>query len=450
MQQELLVWSENRRNSVQEDVTIPRALQRRHSPDMNKLMAIIKREYLSRIKTTGFVVGTTLTPLLMICLSLLPALLFSKESRTDYHVVVLDQTDDVAVYQGAEKFLVGSGRFRVRREALNETHLESRKRELNKEIGEHRLNAYIVVPAAVLDEGRIAYHSKGLGDFVTEVRIENAFNAAVIEQRMIRAGVNAARVGELNKKIEMEKFNERGEGEDRLRITMAFLLIGILCLGILIYGVHVMSAVIEEKQSRIIELLLSSVRPFPLMLGKLVGVGLVGLTQFVVWAGCAVVLSGLAAAQAVTFGLFNLPRISVPLMIFFVGYFLLGYFLYASLYLITGAIVSNEEDGQNAQFPLMILILLAPVATIFVWRNPGDVVAVVVSLIPFFSPSAMFFRIAIQQPPWWQIALSFVLMIGTVLAAVWLAAKIYRMGALMYGKPPTLTELAKWVKYRGS
>lgn len=194
-------------------------------------------------------------------------------------------------------------------------------------------------------------------------------------------------------------------------------------------------------------MLLSSVEPFSLMLGKLVGVGLVGLTQYAVWAVCAVFLSGLTVAHSPAFGSFKLPHISVSLMVFFVVYFLLGYFLYATLFVMVGGIVSNEEDGQHMQFPLMILILLAPVASSFVWRQPDSIPATTISLFPFFSPFAMFLRIAIQQPPLWQIALSILLMIASILGAVWLAAKFYRIGVLMYGKPPTLPEMAKWLRY---
>ena len=418
---------------------------------MDKLLAIIKREYLTRVQSKGFIIGTVLTPLLMSSLVLLPALLIGKEWRTNYRLMVLDQTKDLALCESVKKYLVADNerayRFQVRHEAASEAQLETRKQELNQEIREDKLDAYVVIPATVLDQGKITYHAKDLNNFVANMRVDNALNTAVIEQRIIRLGVEASRVGEVSQRIEIEKFNERGEGEDRRGIAMAFGLMGLLCLSVLIYGTHILSAVIEEKESRIIEVLLSSVRPLPLMLGKLIGVGMVGLTQYLVWAGCAVLLTGPAMSQVLSFGSFNLPHLSVSLMIYFVIYFLLGYFLYATLYVMAGAIVSNEEDGQQIQFPLMMLIVLAPAATVFVWRSPDSVTAIIISLIPFFSPAAMFFRIAVQRPPWWQITLSIVLMIAAILGAIWLAAKFYRVGVLMYGKRPTLPELAKWLKY---
>ena len=418
---------------------------------MDKLLAIIKREYLTRVQSKGFIIGTVLTPLLMSSLVLLPALLIGKEWRTNYRLMVLDQTKDLALCESVKKYLVADNerayRFQVRHEAASEAQLETRKQELNQEIREDKLDAYVVIPATVLDQGKITYHAKDLNNFVANMRVDNALNTAVIEQRIIRLGVEASRVGEVSQRIEIEKFNERGEGEDRRGIAMAFGLMGLLCLSVLIYGTHILSAVIEEKESRIIEVLLSSVRPLPLMLGKLIGVGMVGLTQYLVWAGCAVLLTGPAMSQVLSFGSFNLPHLSVSLMIYFVIYFLLGYFLYATLYVMAGAIVSSEEDGQQIQLPLMMLIVLAPAATVFVWRSPDSVTAIIISLIPFFGPAAMFFRIAVQRPPWWQITLSIVLMIAAILGAIWLAAKFYRVGVLMYGKRPTLPELAKWLKY---
>ncbi len=418
---------------------------------MDKLLVIIKREYLTRVKSKGFVIGTILTPLLLASLLLLPALLMRAGSRTDYRLVVLDQTGDDALYQRAVGLLTADNashdRFHVRREAVNEIESETSRRELSREIREGKLDSYVVIPAAVLDEGKIAYHAKNVGDFIAETRVENAFNTAVSEGRMRRSGLQVEQIGALSRKIVMEKFNERGEGEDWRKIIMAFSLMGILCLTVLAYGGHIMSAVIEEKQSRIIEVLLSSVRPFPLMLGKLVGVGLVGLTQYSVWAVGAVLLGSLSAAQSPALGSFRLPHVPVSLMVFFVVYFLLGYFLYATLFVMVGGIVSDEEDGQQMQMPLMILILLAPVASSFVWRQPDSVLATTISLFPFFSPFAMFLRIAIQQPPLWQIALSILLMIATILGTVWLAAKLYRVGVLMYGKHPTLPEIAKWLRY---
>jgi ABC-2 type transport system permease protein len=134
-------------------------------------------------------------------------------------------------------------------------------------------------------------------------------------------------------------------------------------------------------------------------------------------------------------------------LLFFGVYFVLGYFLYATLYAIVGAIVSNQEDGQQAQFPITMSIALSMAFSSFIMTKPDSTISVIVSLIPFFSPILMFMRITVQQPPWWQIALSIALLVGAIFGAVWLAAKIYRVGVLMYGKRPSLPEVMKWLKY---
>lgn len=418
---------------------------------MDKLWVIVKREYLTRVKSKGFVIGTILTPLLIVSLFLLPAFLTGKISRADIQLTVLDQSQDTAVYERAEELITADNekldRFQIQREAVSPSQLETRQKELNHLIDEGKLDAYVVMPAAVIDEGKITYHAKNIGDFIKETRVENAFNTAIVEQRMKRSGIDVERMNQLSGKIVMEKFNERGESQGGGKIILAFALMGILCITVLAYGTHLMSAVIEEKQSRIMEVLISSVKPFTLMLGKLIGVGLVGMTQYAVWSISGILLSSFAAMQSPIGGLFRLPSISISLMIFFITYFLLGYFLYATLYAMVGGVVSNEEDGQQMQFPLMSLILLAPLAASFVWRMPESALATAISMFPFFSPFGMFLRIAIKEPPWWQIALSIFLLVATILGAVWLTAKFYRIGVLMYGKRPTIAEMGKWLKY---
>lgn len=418
---------------------------------MDKLWVIIKREYLSRVKSKGFIVGTILTPLIILSAFMLPAFLTGKMSRADRQITVLDQSGDTSIYERAQELLVADNdrldRFQIYREAVNHSQLEPRQQELNRLIYEGSLDVYLVIPASIIDEGKITYHAKNIGDFLRETRVENAFNTAIVEQRMKRSGINVEQLNQLSRKIVMEKFNERGEGQGTGRIILAFALIGILCITIMSYGSHLMSAVIEEKESRIMEVLISSVKPFTLMMGKLIGVGMVGLTQYSVWSISGILLSSIAAMQSSMFGSFALPHISVSLMIFFVVYFLLGYFLYATLYAMVGGVVSNDEDGQQMQLPLMALILLAPLAASFVWRMPESALATAISMFPFFSPFGMFLRIAIEQPPWWQIALSILLLVAAILGAVWLTARFYRIGVLMYGKRPTITEMGKWLRY---
>ncbi len=422
---------------------------------MDKILAIIKREYLIRVRSKGFIIGTILSPLLMASFILVPTVLLSKGERATHRIVILNRSGDASPGERARQELTKrdedqnakSDRFDITIENISDAQLDARKRELNQEIAANKLEAYVEVPPDVLKEGKIYYHAKNVSDFIGSRRVENAFSKAVIERRMALAGIDPARVNELSQEVDLETINERGEKEEGQSFILAYALLMIIYITTLVYGIMVMRGVVEEKQSRIIEVLLSSVRPFQLMLGKLFGIGMVALTQYITWAVCAVAISSLAATQAFTFGNFKMPQIPVMTMVFFIVYFLLGYFLYATLYLVVGAIVSSEEDGQQMQMPVTFSIIIPMVISSSVLRNPDSVFSTVMSLIPIFSPILMFLRITIKQPPWWQIGLSIVLLLATIVGIAWVAAKIYRVGVLMYGKRPTLPELAKWLKY---
>jgi ABC-2 type transport system permease protein len=417
---------------------------------MDKILAIIRREYLTRVKSKGFLLGTILTPLFMAGLIFLPMLFIGKSSQTAHRVVVLDQTESSDIYRRVETQLKAEKdtRFEVRREAITPDRVEARQQELNQEINAKQLDGYVVLPADVITNGKIFRRTKNVNDFDTNRRIRDAFSAAILDQRLLNAGVKPDDLEAINKDISVDFLNERGEKESPLgQWGLSFLLGIILYVTILVYGLYVLQGVIEEKQSRIIEVLLSSVKPFQLMLGKVVGIGLVSLTQILVWALSLGLVSTLAAAQAIAFGSFKIPRIPFSVLFFFSVYFVLGYFLYATLYALIGSMVSNQEDGQQAQFPVTMLIAIPMALSSFILTKPDSTVSTVISLIPFFTPILMFMRITVQQPPWWQIGLSLVLMVGSILGTVWVAAKIYRVGVLMYGKRPSLPELMKWLKY---
>jgi ABC-2 type transport system permease protein len=275
--------------------------------------------------------------------------------------------------------------------------------------------------------------------------LKEAIKNAIQERRIALEGLDAERVRHLTRGVELTVVNERGESE-RGRVLLALALVMLIYFTVLIYGVTVMRGVMEEKQSRIIEVLLASVNPFDLMLGKVIGIGLVGLTQYLVWVVSGLALSALSVGAAAVAG-FDMPKVSVSLMIFFVVYYLLGYFLYAALYAMIGAIVSNEDDGQQAQWPVSMTFAASLVASTLAMENPNGMAVTILSLIPFFGPSLMFLRIALGAAPAWQIATSIILLVVTIIAVTWVAAKIYRVGVLMYGKRPTLPELARWLKY---
>ncbi len=419
---------------------------------MDKVLLIIKREYLARVRTKGFILSTLLTPLLLASTVMIPMLFIDRSSQKKYPIVILDQTNDAQLFTRIEQLLTEennkSDKYEVVRESITADKIEARKTALNEELKTEKIAEYIVLPSDFLTSGKLQRRVRNTNDFMNNRRIETAFNSAVIEQRMIRAGISASQASTINQEVHTEFINEKGEKESSgAKWGLSFLLAIILYVTILVYGLQVMQGVIEEKQSRIIEVLLSSVKPFQLMLGKVIGIGSVSLTQVSVWALSLGILSAVAAAQASIFGGVKLPEIPVSLLLFFLIYYVLGYFIFATLYAIVGSIVSSQEDGQQAQMPITLLVAAPMTMLTIIMTKPDSTLAIVLSLIPFFSPMLMFMRITVQPPPMWQIALSIVLMLVTIIGAVWLAAKIYRVGVLMYGKRPSLPELIKWLKY---
>jgi ABC-2 type transport system permease protein len=418
---------------------------------MDKLKAIIKREYLTRVRSKGFIIGTILSPLIMSSFILVPILIGRSAGPEKYRIAVLDQNGDEALFESIVRLLEPTRPRQPRYELLREVvgsqeDLESRKQSLAQRLAVENLDGYLILPSDVLKQRKITFYAKNSSGFSNRPRLEDAVNKAISERRIAKEGLDAERVRELTKDVELNVVNERGESRVG-RIVLAFTLLMFIYLTVLIYGVTVMQGVIEEKQSRIIEVLLASVRPFDLMLGKVIGIGLVGLTQYLVWAASGLLISGLTAAPALAMYAEKIPKISAPLMIFFVVYYLLGYFLYATLYAMVGAIVSNGDDGQQAQMPITMTFMLSVILSTLVMENPNGLASTILSLVPFFGPSLMFLRIVLEAAPGWQIALSIGLMIATIIGAVWVAARIYRVGVLMYGKRPTIPELARWLKY---
>jgi ABC-2 type transport system permease protein len=183
-----------------------------------------------------------------------------------------------------------------------------------------------------------------------------------------------------------------------------------------------------------------------MMIGKLIGIGLVGLTQIGIWAISAAMIS-MFGARLLSSRESQIPTIPTSLLLYFVLYFILGFFLFATLYAIVGAIVSSEEDAQQVQFPVTMLIVVPMMIFGIVMSNPNSTSSIVLSLVPFFAPTLMMLRISVTNPPVWQIILSMLIMVMTILVFLWVAAKIYRVGILMYGKRPSLAELGRWLRY---
>jgi ABC-2 type transport system permease protein len=221
----------------------------------------------------------------------------------------------------------------------------------------------------------------------------------------------------------------------------------IMYISVLLYGQVVLGAVIEEKETRIAEVLFSSVKPFTLMIGKLVGVSFVALTQLAIWGIAIAALGAYGISMLASRGMpTSIPRLPFVFYIYFVLFFLLGYYVYSTLYALVGSIVTTAQEGGQLAMPIILLLAVGFYLFLPVSRNPDSNFAFWVSLVPFFAPITMLMRIITQTPPFWQIALSLLIGFSTIVLFTWLASKIYRIGMLMYGKRASIPEIVRWLR----
>ena len=434
---------------------------------MKKVWVIIKREYLVRVRTRAFAIGTIISPVLLLGLIILPGFLAERGGGGQKHIIVLDQSDDPLLFDairaraesnGAESGADGepgfgtATRFLLTRQILpaDQNPNDWIKRDSNGAGEKGPERAYVILGAGVLDSVAPEYHAKNLSDFSIRA-LEESVSAAISERRLVRAGFDATKISLYMKPVDMKKFKidvsgESKEGGMKQDFLIAFALLFFLYITVLFYGLFVMRGVIEEKQSRIVEVLISSVRPTQMMVGKLIGIGLVGLTQIGIWALSTALLSWFGATMFAAQGA-KMPSVPMSLLVYFVLFFVLGFFLYATLYAAVGAIVSSEEDAQQVQFPVTMLLVVPMMIFGLVMSNPNSTSSIVLSMVPFFAPTLMMLRIAVINPPVWQVILSMVIMLATIAGLLWLSAKIYRVGILMYGKRPSIAELGRWLRY---
>ncbi len=432
---------------------------------MKKVLIIIKREYLVRVRTRAFLIGTMVTPLLMLGVIALP-IFFATRGGGERRVAVLDQSGEPELFEAINRSMdsrgegdeevnrrdPGVGRTRyilTRRAVVPGEDLQAIQLQYQQQAAQDPNTTYLVLRPGGLDKFEAEYYAKNTSDFSIGT-LERAINDAISGLRLKRAGLNQAQIASYTKRVEFKKKKitasggvEEGGAAD---FVVAFVMLIFIYMSVLIYGLFVMRGVIEEKQSRIVEVLVSSVRPTQMMLGKVIGIGAVGLTQIAVWALSALLLTTFGVSAFSSRGV-TMPNIPISLLVYFVVYFVLGYFLYATLYALVGSTVSSEDDAQQAQFPVTILLVVPMMIFNMIIANPTSNASIALSMVPFFAPTLMMMRIAVVNPPVWQILLSMAIMVATILGCVWISARIYRVGILMYGKRPSIAELGRWLRY---
>lgn len=415
---------------------------------MNKILIIIQREFLKRAQKKSFIILTIVMPFLMAAMICVPLWLSSMENDKQQQVAVVDPS---GVYV---KALQGSRAFEFRAQSA-----------LTKEMqGEDSpYDAVVTVTGdLVKNRGKVTIYSRkevpaNLLDY-----IHSRFDEAVQKQKLASAGIPGLDkiIVDVQQSVPVEtvKWNDEGEQQSsntEVAIAVGFLFTALIYLFVMVYGAMVMQSVIEEKTNRIVELLVSSVKPFQLMMGKILGVMLVGLAQLFLWAVMlaiilVVVSEGFGVdvmspeVKGVLTALSNLPYIEIGVM--FLVMFAGGYLLYASFFAATGASINEQEDSNQFVLPVTLITLFGFYAAMYSVENTDGPLAFWTSLFPLTSPIVMMVRIPFGVPLWQEI-LSVVLLYATAFLMIWLGGKIYRVGILMYGKKPTIKEIVKWLRY---
>jgi ABC-2 type transport system permease protein len=424
---------------------------------MRKLWLIIRREYTVRVRTRTFVLSTIGLPTLLVVLFAIPAYFASRREGHTLKIAVVDEAGGIGEL-AAQRLAIpempnGDRQFDVVSTIERPAEPQETLGELKAQVLAGGLDGYLLIPSGSKSVRAAEFHTRNPGDYALGSVLAEALTQAAIGERLAKQNLRVPDLDTLLERVNVRviQVKQQGHREERGQTLQAsILLAGALYMGMLLYGVTTMRSILEEKSTRIIEILLSSVRPFPLLAGKILGVGAVGLTQFLIWAGSGALLLAYGALMlqtltggSATFHL-NLP---MSLWLWFVVYFLGGYFLYSSLFAAIGAAVSSEQAANQAQFPVTMLLVAGFIMFPVVMRNPSSHLAVVMTMIPFFSPILMILRVALEQPPLWQMLLSVGLLVLTTMVVVYLSAKIYRVGVLMYGKRPSLVELVRWLRY---
>jgi ABC-2 type transport system permease protein len=435
---------------------------------MHNVFLIARREYLERVRSKAFLIMTILFPVLMAAATIGPSMLFTtmlKQGTKHFVVVVSRQSVGDAIkeqlteseeretkkaaeakeksMQRGENVLLG----KVITDVDTNTSAEERA-ALTDKVRKKELDGVILATDEALAAHKVTYITRDVSSFIQTNILEQSIGEAWRRESLKAKGLSSREIDGIFKRLELEAKNaeEGGPGGANPQIAFAgtFTMVMILYVSLLLYGINVMRSVLEEKTSRIMEVMLSVAQPKEMMAGKILGVGSVGLTQLGIWCGTSAALgaSGMAVA-----GLAIKSVISVKLLTAFGVCFLLGYVLYSTLYAAIGAMVNSEQEAQQMQFLVLMPIIVAIALAFPVLQNPSSQMAIWGSLIPFTAPIIMFIRITMQTVPWWQLALSIALTGGTIYGLVVVCGRIYRVGVLMYGKKPTLPEIMKWLKY---
>jgi len=404
---------------------------------MHNIWLIAKREYTERIKTKAFVIATILIPTLMGG-GIFGVAAIASKSKTTSHIAVLTSQAQLG---GDLKNELEDGKDS--RMTVDVFPLSTPHAGLDQQIANKQLDGYLVITPAPSASERPGFDltPRSSADIATSETIKAALHTVLTREYLGQKGVSSAETAALMSPVTVNIIEKNGaHGNSTTSFYVAYVLFFLMYMVVLIYGMNVARSIIEEKTSRVFEVLLATIKPDELLAGKILGVGAVGLTQVGIW----MVAAGLLLARA---GTMSGVHLSLAQAVFFIIYFALGYALYSSVAAALGAMTNSEQELQQLNMFLMMPLFFCMLMLVPIITNPNSTLSRIVSEIPFCAPLLMNLRISMSMPQPWEIGLSIVLIVVTIYAVLWLSSRIYRVGILMYGKKPNLPEILRWLKY---
>jgi ABC-2 type transport system permease protein len=418
---------------------------------IHKVWIIAKREYLERVRTRSFLLSTFATPVLMGAFLILPALISASMARgvvrdTERPARVVIACDNRALAELAGGELMRQRGTRYAPSVVSPAS-PAEHEQLDKRLDAGDIEGYVWLDGPARASRHVVFTTGRMGDFILERRLGDALSYAFAADRMVEQGSSSGDVAATLQPVDLTavRAGKSSSAYNAVRgAAVVLVLMFVMLFSLLSYGVMVMRSVMEEKSSRITEVLLCAASAQELMTGKILGTGSVGLTQIAAW----LAMAAFGASRNLYFRTtMTVLDVGPSLMVYFVVFYILGYLLYSAIFAAVGAIFNSIDEAQQWNFVIILPLIAAAGLILPVATSSDSPVSVAVSLFPFCSPILMFERLAVHDPPRWQLALSLLLLVATIAGVMFISGRIYRIGILMYGKRPTIRELSRWLRH---
>lgn len=430
--------------------------------NIHHVRLILVREYVQRVRNPTFIIGTVLGVLGIAALAFLPAVIDYFDRQNATKIAIVDPNNLIYPYlpktTGATPTPLPGGAASQSTLPLSSGIQFTRADTVDEKVLSQRVNtgsltAYLVVEGTRASNATFLYHGKDRPSTVLSARLVGLLSAAATQARLQESGITPQQAETIfaSPEFRVQPVVDGTLKDEKTYFQSQFLvyvLLILLYMTMLLYGIQVAMGVVEEKSSRVMELLITAIRPVELMIGKVVGVGLTGLTQYLVWVVVGVVglLLGSALGNSTLGVSLDLASIPVAMWLYFLLFFVLGYLLFASMYAALGSLVSKTEEVNGITTPITIIMVGVYLFSIWALGNPDAAAVKWLSFVPFLTPMLMFIRVSLSSPAWWEPVLSIVLLIGAIFLFAWIAAKIYRVGVLLYGKRPSFREIGRLLR----